>query len=54
MRVQNHQLWTYETEGGFLKKTAFSSFDTMSGQSYSFLIHANQVRGRGVQEVREG
>ena len=45
--VQGHQLWTYETEGGNLDMVSFSSFDTMSGQSYSFLIHANQVIGRG-------
>ena len=43
MCVQNHQLWTYEAEGGYLNMAAYTSFDTMSGQSYSLLVHANQV-----------
>jgi len=40
--LQGHKIYTYESEGGYLKPLGFRSHAILSGQSYSFLLFTNQ------------
>lgn len=42
MPMQRHNIYTYESEGGYLKPMPFPSYAILSGQSYSFLLFTNQ------------